>query len=700
MNNTRLDISEAYKWWDTLRDGNQLTEIRLISNDGRTASGIFDNIENIISAIAPYTKEWNIYYTINRLKDDVRGLPQYNKIIQRPKQTCNDNTITVRDYVCVDLDSVRLSGTNATDEQIEHTKKKANAVYKFLLDSGFNSSPVVFSSNGVHLYIRCAMLNNDANTKLVKRFLQALAMMFSDEHTDIDVSVHNAGRIMRLPSSYSCKGNTMDTSRPQRLCKFVKIPSEIKVNDIAYFEKIAALYPDEEIKPSRENNYSTERFNLDAFIEKHNIKIAKKQQVAGGTKYLLEECPWNSNHKSPDSMLFQRDNGAVCFFCYHNSCSDKHWVDFRRLYEPDYGTRRNDTVSYNRYKPQPKEVAPIQQEDEKGKLWLKMSDIKRPKLDVADYIPTGVEQIDKLIIGFKRKHCSLWSGYRGSAKSSVLNMFILNAAQQGYKTALWTGELDGSEVKQWLYLQASGKAHNRKSQFNDFYYTPDHIAQKIDEWIDKYIWLFNNEYGENAKQLELEIRKLKKEEDIDMVILDSLMVLDYEDFDGDRNEKQKNLMRMLTKLAKELNIHIHIVAHPNKSGQFLRANNISGSGHIPDLAQNIFIIHRMGLDFSKNAQDFLSSQTISDITDSGATNVIEIVKCRDKGSATDKFIKLFFEIESNRLKNSIAEHIVYNWEEQPVQGELTQPMTMPSDPSNEFVLETNCEVEDSEECPF
>lgn len=698
MNNARLDISEAYKWWDTLRDGNQLTEIRLISNDGRTASGIFDNIENIIAAVAPYTKEWNIYYTINRLKDDVRGLPQYNKIIQRPKQTCNDNTITVRDYVCVDLDSVRLSGTNATDEQIEYTKKKANEVYKFLLDMGMNAPCVVFSSNGVHLYLKCAMLNNEANTKLVKRFLQALAMMFSDEHTDIDQSVHNAGRIMRLPSSYSCKGNTMDATRPQRLCKFVKIPQEQKVNDIAYFEKIAAIYPDEEVKPSRENNYSTERFNLDAFIEKYNIKIARKQQVAGGTKYLLEECPWNSNHKSPDSMLFQRDNGAVCFFCYHNSCSDKHWADFRRLYEPDYGQRKHDNISYNRYKPQPKEFVPIQQEDEKGKLWLKMSDIKRPKLDVADYIPTGIEQIDKLIIGFKRKHCSLWSGYRGSAKSSVLNMFILNAAQQGYKTALWTGELDGSEVKQWLYLQAAGKSHNRKSQFNDFYYTPDHIAQKIDEWIDKYIWLFNNEYGENAKQLELEIRKLKKEEDIDMVILDSLMVLDYEDFDGDRNEKQKNLMRMLTKLAKELNIHIHIVAHPNKSGSFLRANNISGSGHIPDLAQNIFIIHRMGLDFAKNAQDFLSHQQIDDITSSGATNVIEIVKCRDKGSATDKFIKLYFEIESNRLKNSIAEHIVYNWEETPIQAEI--PTTMPSDPVGEFAIEESYDVEDSEECPF
>lgn len=699
MNNARLDISEAYKWWDTLRDGNQLTEIRLISNDGRTASGIFDNIENIIAAVAPYTKEWNIYYTINRLKDDVRGLPQYNKIIQRPKQTCNDNTITVRDYVCVDLDSVRLSGTNATDEQIEYTKKKANEVYKFLLDMGMNAPCVVFSSNGVHLYIKCAMLNNDSNTKLVKRFLQALAMLFSDEHTDIDVSVHNSGRIMRLPSSYSCKGNTMDASRPQRLCKFVKIPSEQKVNDIAYFEKIAALFPEEEIKPSRENNYSTERFNLDAFIEKHNIKVTKIESVAGGKKYVLECCPFNPAHRGKDAVLFQRDTGQIAFHCFHSSDSDKNWRSFRLFYEPDAYTRKHDNISYNRYKPQPKEFVPIQQEDEKGKLWLKMSDIKRPKLDVADYIPTGIEQIDKLIIGFKRKHCSLWSGYRGSAKSSVLNMFILNAAQQGYKTALWTGELDGSEVKQWLYLQAAGKSHNRKSQFNDFYYTPDHISQKIDSWIDKYLWLFNNEYGENYKKLEFEIRKLKQEEDIDMVILDSLMVLDYDDLDGDKNEKQKNLMRMLTKLAKELNIHIHIVAHPNKSGSFLRANNISGSGHIPDLAQNIFIAHRMGLDFQKNAQDFLSHQTIDDITSSGATNVIEIVKCRDKGSATDKFIKLYFEIESNRLKNSIAEHIVYNWcEPEPTQSEM--PTSMPSDPVGEFAIEESYEVEDSEECPF
>lgn len=666
----RLDISEIYKWWDVLRDGNQLTEIRLIANDGKTASGIFDSVEEIIRAITPYTNDWNAYYTINRITDDARGLPQYNKIIVRPKQTCNDNTITVRDYVCIDLDSVRLSGTNATEEQVAYTKETANRLYKYLIDNGFNPPVVVLSGNGVHLYLKCAMLNNDDNTKLVKRFLNALAMMFTDEHTDVDCSVFNAARIMRLPSTYGCKGNTLDPTRPQRLCKFAKIPQEVKVNDVAYFEKVASIYP-EEVKPNRDNNYSTEKFDLEAFFEKHNIQISKVEKAAGGRKYILDHCPWNPDHKGKDAVVFQRDSGELAFHCFHASDADKDWKAFRTFFEPDAYTRKSGYIPDNRYKRQPiPTFTPIEQTDEKGKVWIKMSEIKKPRLDVADYIPSGIPQIDKLIIGFKRKQVSLWSGYRGCGKSSILNMLILNAAQQGYKTALWTGELDDTEVKQWLYLQASGKTFNKKSQFTDFYYTPDSVCDKIDPWIDKYLFLFNNEYGENYRQLELEIRKLKEEQDIDMVMLDSLMVLGYDDMEGVGYDKQKNLMRMITKLAKELNIHIHMVCHPNKSGTFLRVNNISGSGHIPDYAQYIFICHRLGRDFEKNASEFLSSATISEITDSGCSNCIEICKCRDKGTAVDKFIKLHFEIESNRLKDSIAEHIHYGWEETPTQVSL------------------------------
>lgn len=668
MNN--FSEKQVYQFWDVFKQGNQLTEIRLIANDGKTASGYFTDPKTMIDAVRPYVNDYSVYFTINSINPDCYGRPQRDKIMPRVKNTTTDGEIIGRDFVLLDLDSKRATGVNATEEQLTYAKKKANEVYKFLKDNGFYEPIVICSGSGVHLYLRCALLPSEENNNLIKRFTQAMSMLFSDSQVDIDEKVFNLGRIARVCGYYNRKGTSADKDRPQRLCEFVRVPSEIKVNEKEYFQKIANLYP-EDPKPSRENNYSVEKFDLDAFIEKHNIEVTKIEQVSGGKKYILKHCAFNPAHSGKDAVIFQKDNGALSYVCLHNSCKDKDWRAFRTHFEPDAYTRQNTFVPSNRFKRPPiSEFAPIEQTDEKGNVWIKMSEIKKPRLDVADYIPSGIPQIDKLIIGFKRKQVSLWSGYRGCGKSSILNMLILNAAQQGYKTALWTGELDGTEVKQWLYLQASGKGYNRKSQFTDFYYTPDLVCDKIDPWIDKYLFLFNNEYGENYKQLEFEIRKLKKEQDIDMVMLDSLMVLGYDDMEGVGYEKQKNLMRMITKLAKELNIHIHMVCHPNKSGTFLRVNNISGSGHIPDYAQYIFICHRLGRDFEKNASEFLSPATISEITDSGCSNCIEICKCRDKGTAVDKFIKLYFEIESNRLKDNIAEHIIYNWEDQTADAPL------------------------------
>ena len=81
-------------------------------------------------------------------------------------------------------------------------------------------------------------------------------MLFSDEQVEIDEKVFNLGRIARVCGYYNRKGTNADKDRPQRLCEFVRVPSEIKVNAREYFEKIAAMDPDE-VKPSRENNYST-----------------------------------------------------------------------------------------------------------------------------------------------------------------------------------------------------------------------------------------------------------------------------------------------------------------------------------------------------------------------------------------------------------------------------------------------------------
>ena len=666
MTPQRFDIAEAYKWWDVLRDGNQLTEIRLIANDGRTASGIFDSIDEIVKAIVPYTNDWNLYYTINRLPDDVRGLPQYNKIIVRPKQTCNDNMMVARDYVCIDLDSRRLSGTNATDEQVEFTKKKANEVYKYLVNVGFNPPTVVFSSNGVHLYLRCAMLNNEKNTKLVKRFLQALSMMFTDEHTDVDEKVFNCARIMRLPSTYSCKGNTMDASRPQRLCKFVKI-NENKVNDVAYFEKVAALYPEEEARPSSQNNYSMESFDLDAFIEKHNIPVTKKVEVADGTRYYLEHCLFNDQHKGHDAILFKHRNGAVAYFCYHNSCSGNDWRKVREMYEPDCYTRKSTYQPHRSFRPIRQENAPkeLQEtEESKGNVWQCLSEIEDEDRSKIVSIPSGITQYDKECCGFDKPSLSVWSGNNGSAKSTLLNQIALNAVNQGFKVAIYSGELRGKKMKRWLLYQAAGKQYNKKSSYNEYdYFTPTLVKDKIVSWLDGKLYNYNTRYSHDIEQVCLEVEKLVKEQQIDMLIMDNLSCLDIQELDGAINEQQKAAIKMLLRLTDNLELATHLVVHPKKSETYLRKNDVSGAKTLTDLADCVFFVHRWNQDTQKAAKEFMTDSVYYDLCDSGATNLVEVIKHREFGEAEGHIYKLYFEPESRRLKNSIAEHIHYGWEE-------------------------------------
>ena len=675
MTTQRFDISEAYKWWDVLRDGNQLTEIRLIANDGRTASGIFDNIDEIVKAIVPYTNEWNVYYTINRLPDDVRGLPQYNKIIVRPKQTCNDNMMLARDYVCIDLDSRRLSGTNATDEQVGFTMKKANEVYQYLLNVGFNPPQVVFSSNGVHLYIRCAMINNEKNTKLVKRFLQALSMMFTDEHTDVDEKVFNCARIMRLPSTYSCKGNTMDASRPQRLCKFVKI-NENKVNDIAYFEKVAALYPEEVERPSSQNNYSVESFDLDAFIEKHNIPVTKKVEVADGTRYYLEHCLFNDQHKGKDAILFKHKNGAIAYFCYHNSCSGNDWRKVREMYEPDCYTSKSTYLPHRSFRPIRKDIAIKELQDteeNKGNVWQCLSEIEDEDRSKIVSIPSGIVQYDKECCGFDKPSLNIWSGNNGSAKSTLLNQIAINAVNNGFKVAIYSGELRGKKMKRWLILQAAGKQYNKKSNYNSYdYYTPNNIKDNIVEWFQDKLYNYNTKYSHNIEQVCLEVEKLVKDNQIDMLIMDNLSCLDIDELDGGINEQQKAAIKMLLRMTERMEIATHVVVHPKKSELYLRKNDVSGAKTLTDLADCVFFVHRWNQDTQKAAKEFMQPQVYADLCSSETTNIVEVIKHREFGEAEGHIYKLFYEPESRRLKNSIAETIHYGWEEEHVQTNIEQ----------------------------
>lgn len=47
---------------------------------------------------------------------------------------------------------------------------------------------------------------------------------------------------------------------------------------------------------------------------------------------LVDGCVFDRNHK--DAAVIIRSDGSIGYNCFHDSCKDKHWKDFREQFDP------------------------------------------------------------------------------------------------------------------------------------------------------------------------------------------------------------------------------------------------------------------------------------------------------------------------------------------------------------------------------
>lgn len=655
------------QWWDIFKGENALTEIRVLSQN-KTFSGYFTSVETMLPELKKYDGVGGIYATLNQVKESCYGRTQRDEIQPRPKSTTSDGDIERRRWLLIDFDPKRPSDTNASDAEKAEAEARMRRVYKYLRDEGFNAPVVADSANGYHLYYSIDLPNDEEATELIKNDLRALDIMFSDEKVDVDTSVFNASRIVKVIGTSSNKG-TSTKERPQRISKFIHIPDVISATGLPFLKKLAGQIPQVET-PSRSNGYNTEAFDLEDFITRHGIEVIKRSRFSGGEKLVLDECPFDKNHK--DSAILHLDNGALAFKCFHNSCSHFTWKDFRLHFDPqaynraEYEVFKHKRTYYGKHDHKP---APVVEEDARGKKWLEMTDIKWVDSSNLVRIPTGLIQLDEKVGGLTLGDITILSGLSGAGKTTLLNTLILSAVQRGYKAAAWSGELQDSRFQSWLDQQAAGRSRvEKKAGYEDFYYTPRHIAEKIHTWLAGKFYLYNNEYGSNWNQLREDIINVIHESGVQFVVLDNLMALDFDGAASD-NDVQTTFIKDIKNLAKRENIHCVIVCHPRKeqSFQLLRKESIAGTANLTNLCDNLFIVHRVGRDFERRAKDFFGDMVVQQML--AYDVILEVAKNRSQG-VVDYTLGLYYEKETRRILNDPAENVVYGWEEELVQAPI------------------------------
>lgn len=175
---------------------------------------------------------------------------------------------------------------------------------------------------------------------------------------------------------------------------------------------------------------------------------------------------------------------------------------------------------------------------------------------------------------------SVWSGFPGAGKTTVLRQFICHTLHRGSSVFLASLEEDPSDVLVRLAATAAG--------------TPEPNGHHMQWFIDAYAKRFRlwGIIGITQHLRLLGIIRDLADKGIRHMVIDSLMCLDIA---NDDTEAQRKFANLLATTARASKVHIHLVAHPRKlikSDQELDLNDVAGAREIGGIADNVIFIRR------------------------------------------------------------------------------------------------------------
>ena len=406
------------------------------------------------------------------------------------------------------------------------------------------------------------------------------------------------------------------------------------------------------IKPNYLNNKE-----LSKMLE-YCIECYKVNKVISPTKIV-------EKHQDFNSELFL--DLCVNTFYYNNAWRDQLNLSEESIvkyYKEDILNSMNKKlsdkkISYDEFTKKVEQLNKIKLNKVKQKDVFEIKDIDYKENEELEYIKSNSEKMDIKIKGFALGQLSVWSGGNASAKSTYLNQLAIESVNQGYKTIIYSGELIAKRLLKWIVMQCAGRKNMMYNHDKKYFYVPKDKKELIMNWLNGKLFIYNNESGNKVKQIINSIKKSVIENNIKVVILDNLMSMNLGEYGDNKYDTQSQFVQELSALAKELNIHIHFVCHPRKATNFLRKIDISGSADLTNIADNVFIMHRVNNDFKLKTKEMFKWNDNNEIYE--YTNIIEVCKNRDFG-VEDYFVGLHFETESKRLLNEPNEQKKYSWE--------------------------------------
>lgn len=194
------------------------------------------------------------------------------------------------------------------------------------------------------------------------------------------------------------------------------------------------------------------------------------------------------------------------------------------------------------------------------------------------YLPWGKTHGN---IRFGRGQVTLWTGFNSHGKTLMLSQAVLSFVAQGERVLVISPEMKPVALMARACRQAAECAEPSVQFIRDFH-----------TWTNKGLWLYDQQGMIDAKKIMAVCRFFAERHNGTHVVIDSLLKcgVSQDDFNA-----QHGFVNELTSVARDTDLHIHLVAHSRKTASedtIPSRFDVRGSGTITDQVDCVLTVWR------------------------------------------------------------------------------------------------------------
>jgi twinkle protein len=192
---------------------------------------------------------------------------------------------------------------------------------------------------------------------------------------------------------------------------------------------------------------------------------------------------------------------------------------------------------------------------------------------------------------FRDGEVTVYAGGNGGGKSLITGQIALYLIRQKQSVCIASFEMKPEKTLERMLRQFSGEfIDNPLTGDREKYIT--NLIGRMDRYLNNRMFIYDQQGTTSPDKVIAMCRYCALELGVKHVFIDSLMkcVKGEDDFNG-----QKNFVDELTAIARDHNIHIHLVHHIRKlvnEEQQPNKHDLKGSGSISDQVDNVFLMWR------------------------------------------------------------------------------------------------------------